>query len=363
MLEKLAKREKDGNMRMLRTIPPLIDFASNDYLGLARSEQLAQNILQELSKTSCAGFGSTGSRLFTGNSQYSEELEKSIADFHGYESGLLYSCGYMANIGLLPTVSSQRDVILYDTHIHASTLEGIRLSQSRAYPFKHCDLDHLERRLKNCHNKGERFICVESIYSTDGVKADLKSICMLAERYNAKLIVDEAHATGVCGLKGKGLIAENQFQKNVFAHVVTFGKALGVHGAIVLGSNVLKQLLVNFSRSFIYTTALPHCSLTAIQCSYHLFPKLDAERAHLRKLGERFRQNSHIQSLRIDGNKAVRQLADSLTDHGYHVSALISPTVKRGNEALRINLHAFNTLDEVDNLQSIICALETIRDT
>lgn len=352
MLEKLARREKDGNMRILRTMPSLIDFASNDYLGLARSGKQANNILQELA--SGISFGSTGSRLFTGNSQYAEDLEKTIADFHGYENGLLYNCGYMANIGLLPAVTSQRDIILYDAHIHASTLEGIRLSHARAYPFKHCDLDHLESRLKRCHNKGERFICIESIYSTSGAKADLLNICILAERYSAKLIVDEAHATGVCGPFGKGLIAGNEVQKHVFAQVVTFGKALGVHGAIVMGSNVLKQVLVNFSRSFIYTTALPHYSLAAIQCSYRLFPTLDAERAHLRKLGERFQQSSHIQSLRMVGNNAVRQLADRLADHGYHVSALMSPTVKRRNESLRINLHAFNTMDEVEGLLKII---------
>ena len=282
----LLKREKLGNLRHLQLPKELIDFSSNDYLGLARSSVLKASVMDEWRafQSPLNGLGSTGSRLLTGNGTYAQDLEKKIAKFQGVEAGLLFNCGYMANVGLLSIISSCNNSIFFDSAIHASTYEGLRLAKAKAFPFRHNDLEHLRKRLKNCSALGNRFICIESIYSTDGSKAPLKEICQLANTYEAKVIVDEAHAIGACGPLGKGLVEETNLTSEVFAQVLTFGKALGTYGAIVLGSHALKHALINFSTSYIYTTALPFLSLAAIHCSYDLFPKLEEKREHLQKL-------------------------------------------------------------------------------
>lgn len=355
---KLSKRKISGNLRQLRvasTTQHLIDFASNDYLGLASSKKFHENVVVEYKKhpEHANRLGSTGSRLLTGNSSYIENLENKLAHFHGYESGLLFNCGYMANIGLLSSVADKEDSIFFDLHIHASMNDGMKLNKAQCFAFRHNDLSHLEERLKKCTAKGTRFICIESIYSTDGSKAPLREISNLAKNYDAKLIVDEAHATGVYGPSGRGCIAELTLMKEVFAHVVTFGKAIGTHGAIVLGSEQLKQYLINFSSPCIYTTALPFTSLAAIQCSYDLFPQMDAERSHLLNLIKIIREcnlnesETHIQSIKIKGNHKIASIAKALVKEGFDVRALMSPTVQRNHEALRICLHAFNTENDL----------------
>lgn len=349
---RLLKRAKLGNLRTLKINEPLIDFSSNDYLGLARSPVLARSVFQEweMHLSDLNGLGSTGSRLLTGNSSYAQKLEEKIAKFHGYEAGLLFSCGYMANVGLLTAVANQDSVIFYDAAVHASTHDGIRLSRAKAFPFRHNDIEHLENRLKSCLSGGDRFICIESIYSTDGTVAPLNEISELARDYEAHLIVDEAHAVGACGSNGRGLATD------VFAQVATFGKAVGVYGAIVLGSHALKQTLINFATSYIYTTALPFQTLAAIKCSYDLFPEMDQERDHLQKLIQAFRASfssfsmSHIQSVPIVGNEAVKRTAEAIVEQGFDVRPLMSPTVRRGHEVLRICLHAYNKEDELAEL-------------
>ena len=355
---RLLKRTKLGNLRKLQIIKPLIDFSSNDYLGLARSPQLAMSVFQEceMHLSHLNRLGSTGSRLLTGNSFYAQELEEKIAKFHGYEAGLLFGCGYMANVGLITAITNQESVIFFDAAVHASTHDGIRLSRAKAFPFRHNDLEHLEYRLKSCPSQGDRFICIESIYSTDGSMAQLPEISQLAREYEAHLIVDEAHAVGACGPKGRGLVAEHNLMTHVFAQVTTFGKALGTYGAIVLGNHTLKQALINFARSIIYTPALPFQTLAAIKCTYDLFPEMDQERDHLQKLIKIFRKSypscsmSHIQSIKIQGNEAVKCAAQAIVNQGFDVRPLMSPTVQRGHEVLRVCLHTFNTDDELAQL-------------
>lgn len=361
--EKLIKRKSQGHERHLTIAKDLVDFASNDYLGLARSDELYRQVLVEWEQSKGGLHGSTGSRLLTGNTAYAEQLEEVISAFHGYASGLLFSCGYMANLGLITAVAAQNDRILFDAHIHASTLDGIKLSQARAFPFRHNDLDHLESRLKKQYPRGSCYVCIESVYSTDGSQAPLRELCQLTQKYGAYLIVDEAHAVGVLGPQGRGLIAEQKVTNEVFAQVVTFGKALGVHGAIVLGSRLLKQTLINFARPCIYTTALPFSCLAAIRSSYALFPMLEKERIKLSALIGRFRaamgssSTTTIQAIPMKGNERVREGAKQIARQGYHVSPLMSPTVQQGEEVLRICLHAFNTDQEVDHLLQIIKAL------
>jgi 8-amino-7-oxononanoate synthase len=265
----------------------------------------------------------------------------------------------MANVGLLSAVACSADTIFFDAGVHASTREGIHISRAKAFGFRHHDVEHLERRL-NMSASGQRFICVESIYSTDGSMAPLQEICQLARQYEAHVIVDEAHAIGVYGPGGRGLVAEHGLSAYVFAQVNTFGKALGTYGAIVLGSQLLKQVLINFATSYIYTTALPLLSLAAIKCSYATFPTCEEERRHIQKLVQLFRvgfpnaSHTHIQSIPISGNENVKHVSHMLREHGFDVRPLLSPTVKQGQEVLRVCLHAFNTEKEVALLKSLL---------
>jgi 8-amino-7-oxononanoate synthase len=352
--EKLKKRQKLGNLRQLQVRKNLIDFASNDYLGIAHKEQTTDCLREILS--SSHPFGSTGSRLLTGNTQYAEELESQIAAFHGQKAALIFNCGYMANVGLLTAITTPQDLVFYDAEIHASIRDGIRLSRAVAFPFRHNDIEHLESRLKRCLSRGNRFICIESVYSTDGSKAPLASIAELANTCDAKLIVDEAHAIGTCGPEGRGLLAENDLTDKAFAQVITFGKALGVQGACVLGSSLLKEALINFAPSFIYTTALPLYALAAIKRSYAFFPMFTKERQHLQGLIQICRQmlpyatQTSIQPFYCSGNREAIQLSKMLCEAGFDVRPLLSPTVQKGRERLRICLHAFNTEEQIKNL-------------
>lgn len=357
----LLRREKFGNLRQLQLPKKLIDFSSNDYLGLARSSYLATQVIKEWKalQNPLNGLGSTGSRLLTGNGNYIQDLENQIAKFHGFQAGLLFNCGYMANVGLLSIISSSDDCIIFDSAVHASTHQGIHLAKAKAFPFRHNNLEHLEARLKRSSHLDNRFILVESIYSTNGSKAPLKEICVLAKRYEAYVIVDEAHAVGACGPLGKGLVADAHLTSEVFAQVTTFGKALGTQGAIVLGNHALKHALINFSIPYIYTTALPFLSLAAIKCSYDLFPKFEKERNHLKKLIQIFNgkfqkaSQTHIQAIPVKGNEHAKQVAKELNIKGFDVRPLLSPTVQKGHEVLRICLHAFNTEQEVKDLLEV----------
>lgn len=362
---RLQKREILANLRQLPKTKALIDFASNDYLGLARSQKFVDSVLLDwaLHSSHLIGLGSTGSRLLTGNSAYAEDLENKIAKFHGFEAGVLFNSGYMANLGLLSAIAQSEDTVLFDAKIHPSTRDGIRLSRAKALAFRHNDPNHLELRLKSCSARGKRFICVESIYSTDGSQAPLIKICQLAEKYNAHLIVDEAHAIGIFGPNGQGLVSEHNLTPKVFAQVVTFGKAIGAQGAAVLGNSLLKQVLINFSNAYIYTTALPFYALASIHKSYDLFPQMETERQHLKNLIQIFQKTfsqtsaTPIQTVQIKGNVAVKSAALTLARGGFDVRPLLSPTVQRGHEVLRLCLHAFNTEQQLINLCQKISSL------
>ncbi len=358
--EHLNKRIAANSLRSL-SLSSGIDLCSNDYLGLARSA-----ILKELTAKRCGELepyfnGSTGSRLLSGNSALAEELEKKIANYHEAEAGLLFNSGYDANIGLFSCIAQRQDTILYDELSHASIIDGIRLSNATAYKFAHNNLRDLELKMERA--TGNIFIAAESVYSMDGDIAPLEELCMLAKKYGANLIVDEAHATGVFGDQGKGLVNALQLEHYVFARVHTFGKALGVHGAIILGSSLLRKYLLNFARSFIYSTALPPHALIAIGSAYDVMEEARAERTALQLLIAHFKytaaqynnitlleSSSPIQSVLIQGNATAKSTASHLRANGFDVRAILSPTVAQGKERLRICLHSFNTEAEVDFL-------------
>ncbi|MEO5909328.1 MAG: pyridoxal phosphate-dependent aminotransferase family protein [Pelobium sp.] len=344
---------------MLKSNASPIDFSSNDYLGFARSKILKEEVEILLNNNPNYFLGSTGSRLLSGNSKFCEELEDTIAQFHHANSGLLFNSGYDANIGLLSCIAQRGDTIITDELIHASLIDGARLSYANKYIFKHNDLNSLEDKLKN--SKGNIFIVTESVFSMDGDLAPLKEIAALAEKYKANLIVDEAHATGVLGAYGAGLVSHLNLENDVFARIHTFGKAIGIHGAIILGSQELKTYLTNFARSFIYTTALPYHTLAGIKVAYENLRKTEA----IDKLKENivyFKENSEklnhilissksaIQCLLIPGNDKCKSVSNHLQSKGFEVKPILSPTVAEGGERLRICLHAYNTKEEIQNL-------------
>ncbi|MGB5322321.1 aminotransferase class I/II-fold pyridoxal phosphate-dependent enzyme, partial [Lutimonas sp.] len=200
LLDKLEGRRLSGSLRSLPAQTDLIDFSSNDYLGFSRNEHLFDQVMKKL-KTGQAQNGSTGSRLLSGNFAFHEALEAELAEFFKADGALLFNSGYDANIGLLSSVPQRGDRIFYDEFSHASIRDGIRLSHAKAFGFRHNDLDDLQQKIKATDSEGEVYVVVESVYSMDGDQAPLRELSQLSEPLNFKLIVDEAHATGVYGLK------------------------------------------------------------------------------------------------------------------------------------------------------------------
>ncbi len=378
--KKLNERKEQNAFRQLRLPDGKTDFCSNDYLGIATNGLIEKNLFDfhavnptpETQSDVVRGpdrpvrHGSSGSRLLAGNYPLIEETERELAAFHEAAAGLIFNSGYDANLGLLSSVPQRGDTIFYDYLSHASIRDGMRLSFARSFSFGHNDLADLEKRLQAAaapgdpSHEGNLFVVTESVFSMDGDQAPLQAMAALCAQYGAHLIVDEAHATGVIGKKGEGLVQHLGLETACFARIHTFGKAVGCHGAIILGSPQLRDYLINFSRAFIYTTALPESSVLAISKAYELFPQMDKERDRLQQLIVRFQQASlrferlnsatPIQGVIVPGNEAVRALAARLQAAGLDVRPILYPTVPKGSERLRIVLHAFNTIEELDAL-------------
>jgi len=385
LLAKLSEREDNNALRSLPKSNRLVDFSSNDYLDLAKNEEVFHHAVKLLKEHSLIRNGATGSRLLTGNHPLYIELEKKLSIFHEVEASLVFNSGYDANIGFFSSVPQRGDVVFYDEFIHASIRDGIRLGNAKSYKFTHNDLEDL---IKKCdaertlpagshgrgRQEGEVYIVTESVFSMDGDSPDLRVIAEFCISNNYHLVVDEAHAIGVLGDKGKGLVHELGLQEQVFARIMTFGKALGCHGAAVLGSENLKSYLVNYARSFIYTTGLSPHSVATIIAAYDSLGSLEGINAQhgLKENIEYFKQklgsvnlnlnfipsNSAIHCCKIQGNDKVKMIAKNLQEKGFGVKPILSPTVPIGEERLRFCLHADNTekqIEEVLNhLQSII---------
>ncbi len=358
--QKLQSRADRGLLRSLKTGDGLIDFCSNDYLGFARDEVFQQTLAHLATVHATEHTGATGSRLLAGNTHIAEEVEAEIAAIHKAEAGLIFNSGYNANIGLYGCIAAEGDTIIYDELVHASIHDGFKLSKANHIAFKHNSITDLEAKLKTAH--GQLFVAIESVYSMDGDLAPLDEIVLLCEQYNAALIVDEAHATGVVGSNGLGLVNHLGLENRVFARLHTFGKALGVHGAIVLGSHTLRNYLINYARSFIYSTALPPMEYRQARAAYHhlldnpqRIKQLTGLIAYYRAKTQGLKYQvldspSPIQGVVVPGNAEVRQLAKQLEQQGFDIRPIVAPTVPKGAERIRICLHAFNTTAEVDAL-------------
>lgn len=366
--QRLAERAVQGNLRELKTTAGLVDFCSNDYLGLARSERLQELIQQQQANYNHLPMGATGSRLLSGNHPLFEELETIVAAYHKGESALLYNSGYTANVGLLSALPQRGDTVFYDEASHASMKDGLRLSFAKSYSFRHNDVQDLHRKLKQA--TGQIYVVVESVYSMDGDQAPLKEMAIVCQEHNAALIVDEAHAVGLYGEKGEGLTVALGLEEKVFAQVITYGKAFGNHGAAIVGPNVLREYLVNYSRAFIYTTGLPTHTLVALKCAYSLLPQLQTERQQVNKLARQlYAQLNNIKGIRCTPAESVilsvmledatqlKPMALSLQKQGFDVRPVLSPTVPKGSERLRIIVHAFNTEEEIVGLVQAIANL------
>jgi len=349
--KKLSDRQEKGTLRSLSSFEGFVDFFSNDYLGCSK------NFTGKVSIS-----GSTGSRLLSGNTGEYEKLEEQFASFYQSESALHFNSGYDANLGIFSALPQKGDTILYDELIHASVRDGVRLSWAKSYSFRHNDTAHLEERLKKA--EGAVYVAVESLYSMDGDLAPLKDVAALCERYDAYLIVDEAHSGGVYGESGKGLCDELGIFEKIFIRLITFGKAYGSHGAVVLCDRSTREFLINFSRPFIYSTALP---VSVIEHNFNVasHPELQQARNRLVVLLKDFHNNlgalksisdptSPIQIIELGDVQKTKDIANALQSSRIAIKPIFSPTVPEGKERLRICLHAFNTSEEVRQLLKII---------
>ncbi|MCO5585029.1 hypothetical protein L7F22_038961 [Adiantum nelumboides] len=426
LLSALKKRKEKGILRGLKRFTteqdhtqkddpssssPLIDFSSNDYMGLARSKSLKQEMLKKMQDHSNMFVGSTGSRLLDGNSEEHEQLEIRLAQHFSAQSSLLFNSGYDANTSLLSVLPQPNDVILYDELVHASMHDGMRSSRipsSRRIPFKHNDLDDFTNKLqearKVCHSKDANvFVAVESVYSMDGDICPLPQLIEILDKHvpqnNRCLVVDEAHAVGLYGLNGSGICEAMGLHNSVDVRLATFGKAFGCSGAAVLCSNIVRLYLINYARPLIYSTALPPPTLFAVQAALntlntpdgtlraqhtffltHLF--IDRLYDLMGKVDETGRSKQVLQlpndvQKRLDSSKSQLErkdhpltipqppivpiltsqaydLAKHLVSNGYLVRPIVYPTVPRGSERVRICIHAHNTQEQVIGLTECV---------
>jgi 8-amino-7-oxononanoate synthase len=364
--QQLQKRRNNKSLRVLRQDTYPIDLTSNDYLGLSRSIELTNRVTQKIDTLQLKNNGATGSRLLSGNSTYTETVEHKLADIFNSDAALIFNSGYCANVAVLSSIPQKGDTILYDELAHASIKDGARLSLANRHSFKHNDLEDLEGKLKI--SAGKKFIAIESIYSMDGDECRLSEIISLADKYEAFIILDEAHSTGVIGKNGNGLAALHSLEKKVTIRIYTFGKAMGCHGACVVGSAELIQYLINFARPFIYTTALPPHAIAAIDCSFDFLSENVGLQTVLKNKIELFlslikdtpfktTSKSAIQAIVIPGVENVVKITTLLQHEGFDVRPILPPTVATAAERIRICLHTYNTEEELKKFSKSLIEL------
>ena len=358
--QKLEARKQNNALRKLPSFNNLVDFSSNDYIGFSKSETIFKLAHHYLIENEIIQNGATGSRLISGNHSLYQIAESFIAEFHDSETALIFNSGYDANVGFFSAVPQRNDVILYDELSHASIRDGISMSNAKSYKFNHNDFEDLERLIKK-FPAVNIYIVTETVFSMDGDSPNLEELVLLSEKYNCYLVVDEAHTLGVFGDKGEGLIQDLQLHNRIFARIMTFGKGLGCHGAAILGNSTLKEYLVNFARSFIYTTGLSPHSVSTILAAYQ---QLENEKVTINKLRQNIiffnqqknllglkpifvRSKSSIQSAIIPGNENAKLIAQELQDKGFDIKAILSPTVPEGQERLRFCIHSYNSEEEI----------------
>ena len=337
----------------------MLNMSSNDYLGLASNENLRQSFLQQYGDN-FPSFTSSSSRLLTGNFPIYTDLEQIIAQRFQRESALLFNSGYHANLGILPALTTTKSLILADKLVHASMIDGIRLSQCQFFRYRHNDYQHLKSLLEKNAGKFDRiFIVTESVFSMDGDVADLKYLVQLKKQFpNTYLYVDEAHAIGVYGKNGLGIAERANAIADIDLLVGTFGKALASMGAYVVCDKILKECLINQMRPLIFSTALPPFNVAWSHFIFERLPQLSKERTHLEQLSAFLRQEVEhrtqimpsqtcIVPYILGENEATLAKAKDLQEQGYYCLPIRPPTVPKGTSRIRLSLTADMTMDEV----------------
>jgi 8-amino-7-oxononanoate synthase len=349
----LSELEKSQGIGELRTLPDYsscaVDFVSNDYLGLGQIK---------LSLPEFDTHSGLGSRLIAGNSHAAQDCEAFLADFYDAESALVFNSGYTSNLGFFSTIPKKDEVVLYDTLVHASIRDGLRLSAAASFSFKHNDWADLDAKVLR-YPEQSVFVVVEACYSMHGDFTDLDALFALAEKHKFHVIIDEAHSIGVYGEQGKGLSQPYFNHPQLLARIITFGKALGAHGAAVLCDTMVKSYLIHACRAFIYTTALPPEQYARIQAAVQHCATMDQERETLHELCVYFSDQmrtpvSHIQTVEMSGIEQIKRLVELAKEQKIALKGVWSPTVPLGQERLRISLHSYNTRQEIDVLRQLI---------
>lgn len=354
---RLAALESNGLARSLAP-PRGIDLCSNDYLGLARHPRLKRRFAAAAEQL---GVGSTASRLLRGHRDAFRRVEERFAGWKGAAAALYFSTGWAANLGVLTTFLEEGDLVFSDALNHASIIDGIRLSKARRVVFPHADPAALERLLAREPCAGRRFVVTESLFGMDGDRAPLAAYARLRAVCDFSLIVDEAHAVGVFGASGSGLIEELGCAADVFLSINTAGKALGVAGAFVCGPAWAKDYLIQAARPFVFSTAPPPAAAEAVDEALDLIAEQPGLRRHVRALARGLRErlgmppdDSPVLPVVLGANDAAVEAAARLQSAGYDVRAIRPPTVPAGTARLRVSLNAGLTADELDRFAAVL---------
>jgi 8-amino-7-oxononanoate synthase len=370
MDRELVSLREQSQFRTLDT-PGGINLNSNDYLGLATDPRLKQAVAEAVAETEAVG--GTGSRLLSGNAREWELAEAAFAEFTGAEAALFFGSGYAANTGVLSSLLKPGDTVLSDAQNHASLIDGIRLSGAAKVIYPHRDLTFLEGALReSASSAGARIIVTETVFSMEGDIAPLDDLLTLARQHGATIVLDEAHAIGVCGPEGRGISAGRLREPEMLAVIHTCGKALASAGAFVCGSATLKDYLINRARTFIFSTAMPPYLARQIQAALELARAADRQRSHLREIAALLRGEltargfdcgttaSHIVPVILGSNESAVHFAAELQRSGFAVRPIRPPTVPAGTARLRFSLTSRITHDDI---RALVRAMDAARES
>ncbi len=342
-----------------------LNFSSNDYLNLARHPDVVAKATEALR---AAGCGATASRLLTGTLTWHDELEQKLARYKGYACALLFGSGFLANVGTIPALMGRNDYVFADKLVHASIVDAIMLSRAKLYRFRHNDVEHLEQLLKKSETSGRRLIVTESVFSMDGDLAPLQDIAHVAQRHGAMVMVDEAHATGVFGPKGGGLVREWGLEPMINIGLGTLSKAFGGYGGFVACSESMRAFLINHARSFIYSTALPPSVVGAALGTMQVIEESCDLGAQLLKNAAVFRNRlqeaglntgnsaSQIIPIMVGKNSKALAISEKLREQGIIGVAIRPPTVPQGTARIRLSVTLAHTREDLEHVGQVIIA-------
>lgn len=379
-IKKLDIIKEAGNYRVLRNIEhngflihadgrEMLNLSSNDYLGLSSNPRLIDDFRAETDVMALA-YSAASSRLLSGNHQYYKMLEDDLADLYDKESALVFNSGYHANIGILPALTGKRDLIVSDKLVHASIIDGLRLSEAQMLRYRHMDYEHLHSILTQHREEYENvFIVTESIFSMDGDVADLQQLCEIKKEFDCFLYVDEAHAIGVRGTNGLGCCEEQACTEDIDFIVGTFGKAFASMGAFVVCEELFREYLINTQRSLIFTTALPPVNVAWTRFVLNRMPEFYDLRVKLAGVSERLREvlvekgfetrgSSHIVPMVCGSNENSVEMAELLQDNGFFALPVRYPTVPKNEARIRFSLNASIAMEDYECLFDFLECLE-----